>query len=418
MSTIKGITDIFNSLTNLEKVKLTEQQLADKQNQKNIAQQAKVVAQERKDNLALTKDNLKNRREENETEINSLVQEIENWNIVAQDWSTIDDKFGKGTTEDGKEILNNLGIKYGENFKFKEKMSTDYREQLNNTTNLINFQDDVINDLSSKLNQITRLEEDWKKVGTDAANKGIKDVEDVLAYIESDTLGTDGSSRFLNEEGNPNYLGRAFMKIKETPTDTGFVDNAEIDAALSKITSDKETIKNLDEEEWNNSTSRLFKDIGASEDVIGFGDDRDTIVAKYGGKISSLEGREDLYSSDKGQKELLNTLSNKITNIIGNAGDIKSKSGARIVQASQGKSPENKIELTLKLYREIMPKGKNDATVNNLFTNEQVSNLDLRPGYNIFSGQDQEEMLVYKYLKGFEKIWSKQNPGKSIWDED
>ena len=126
MSTIKGITDIFNSLTNLEKVKLTEQQLADKQNQRNIAQQAKVVAQERKDNLALTKDNLKNRREENETEINSLVQEIENWNIVAQDWSTIDDKFGKGTTEDGKEILNNLGIKYGENFKFKEKMSTDY----------------------------------------------------------------------------------------------------------------------------------------------------------------------------------------------------------------------------------------------------------------------------------------------------
>ena len=56
MSTIKGITDIFNSLTNLEKVKLTEQQLADKQNQRNIAQQAKVVAQERKDNLALTKD--------------------------------------------------------------------------------------------------------------------------------------------------------------------------------------------------------------------------------------------------------------------------------------------------------------------------------------------------------------------------
>lgn len=411
MSTIKGITDIFNSLTNLEKVKLTEQQLADKQNQRNIAQQAKVVAQERKDNLALTKDNLKNRREENETEINSLVQEIENWNIVAQDWSTIDDKFGKGTTEDGKEILNNLGIKYGENFKFKEKMSTNYREQLNNTTNLINFQDDVINDLSSKLNQITRLEEDWKKVGTDAANKGIKDVEDVLAYIESDTLGTDGSSRFLNEEGNPNYLGRAFMKIKETPTDTGFVDNAEIDAALSKITEEKEVAEGLDKKEFARDLDFSFEEISSTEDLLGKDDD---MFKTMGGKIASYKGSKDLYEEEGNQKQLMQSVQSKIKKIFdySNSSGIFGTSKAwrnsdimKKINAMGNMSFENQKDLMGQIYDMIMPNpNKNEVLYgsNKIWSDSIMEEIDLASG---FGKQKTQEDLLKQYLT----VWGKLN---------
>ena len=101
MSDISDIGEIFNSLTNLEKMKIAESEIVRKEEQYNNAQRLKFEAAEKTKNYNLTKENLHNRREENEQEIARLVKEIGNWNVVAQDWSDIDDKYGKGKTEDG-----------------------------------------------------------------------------------------------------------------------------------------------------------------------------------------------------------------------------------------------------------------------------------------------------------------------------
>ena len=223
MSEITDITGIFSALSNLEKTKLVEEQLAQKQEEINYVRQLKQVNDKKKDDYNLTKENLYNRREENETEIARLVKEIGNWNVVAQDWSTLDDEHGKGKTEDGKEILKSLGLVYGENFKYKEQMSMDSAVQLQNTQSLIGFQDKIINDLTEKENQILRLQDDWLEVGTDANLKGLKDIEDIKAHMfenkEKFGISKDSNMENMDWAEGTNQLAKAFMKTKDTSSD-------------------------------------------------------------------------------------------------------------------------------------------------------------------------------------------------------
>jgi len=223
MSEITDIAGIFTSLTNLEKTRLAEDQLAQKQEELNYTRHLKQVNDKKRDDYTLTKENLHNRREENETEIARLVKEIGNWNIVAQDWSTLDDEHGKGKTKDGLEILKDMGLVYGENFKYKEQMSMDSAVQLQNTQSLIAFQDKIINDLTEKENQILRLQDDWLEVGTDANLKGLKDIEDIKSYMfenkEKFGISKDSTMENMDWVEGTNQLAKAFMKTKDTASD-------------------------------------------------------------------------------------------------------------------------------------------------------------------------------------------------------
>ena len=102
---LRDISGVLQSLTNLEKVKITEEELERKSQEKNRLLGIQFKAKEAQKNYSLTQDNLKNRREENEDEIKSLVNEIKTWNIVAEDWSTLDDSL---QTDDGKIIRNSI----------------------------------------------------------------------------------------------------------------------------------------------------------------------------------------------------------------------------------------------------------------------------------------------------------------------
>tara|TARA_R100000808_G_C2153045_1_gene162882 strand:- start:500 stop:1999 length:1500 start_codon:yes stop_codon:yes gene_type:complete len=253
MSDIAYVGKMFDILQNREKIKLAQTQLAQKAEEVNSINALKQIAQENKNNFTLTKENLHNRREENEVAIANLIKDIGAYNVVATEWSTLDDEW---QTKDGKEQLKNMGVQYGEDFRLRETISTNAKEQLTNTANLIGLQDMIIDDLTRKKNQILDLSNDWLKVGMDAGFKNIKDSEDVKKYIKDNpqkflkpsytdeegeywtTPPEHGSGLPYNvfrkdEEGNQylekttladelNPLGKAFLKTKDTAADKGF----------------------------------------------------------------------------------------------------------------------------------------------------------------------------------------------------
>ena len=62
---LRDISGVLQSLTNLEKVKITEEELERKSQEKNRLLDIQFKAKEAQKNYSLTLDNLKNRREEN-----------------------------------------------------------------------------------------------------------------------------------------------------------------------------------------------------------------------------------------------------------------------------------------------------------------------------------------------------------------
>ena len=421
MSDIKDIGTIFTSLNELEKMKLAEQQMIQKEQQFNEAQKLKIEAAEKSKNYNLTKENLKNRREENEVEIARLVKEIGNWNIVAQDWSIIDDKY---QTDDGKDLLKELGLVYGENFKFKEQMSSDYKIQLKNTENLISLQDEIINDLTSKQNEILRLHGDWAQVGTEAGKlSDMKEIEDVIAYMKQE----DVVDKFYNEDGSLSPLGIALTKEKTSDIDRyGFIDKSGIDSALAAISTSKDDQLQKEQDDWNAEVNFMFDEITSLEDQVlaeTTDSNKKGMIAISGGKMKTFSGNQGQYNVDINQENLMYTLTNKVEKIMdwSEHFDSDSKIGKILngMKITPGEKNTNKIDLMVELYQNIMPKDANTAIINGLWSNPEMKDINITPGYSTSFGKDteNEQKLLYKYLQGFEKMWSKLNPGKSIWDE-
>ena len=445
MSDIKDIGSIFGVLEDLENVKLAEEQMAIKQQQFNEAQKLKFEASEKTKNYNLTKENLNDRREENEVEIARLVKEIANWNIVAQDWSLIDDKYGKGKTEDGKALLKELGLVYGENFKFKEAASLDYAEQLNNTQNLITLQEEIINDLTSKQNEILRLHDDWAKVGTEAGIKAIKDTDDVKAYIKENPqkflkpsyTNPDGSQVWgtppsqgsglpyqvprIDEDGNItlqsttladelNPLGKALMKEKMSPTDKyGFVDKSAVDTALAALDTSMKTEKEEIKQSWNDEASIMFKDVASTEQLLKNDDD---FLVNAGGRVANYEGREELYSDPAAQEQLISSLQDKIMKtFLMSAKKEKSFRNTDIMEkinAMEGKNFKNKVDLMKQVHDLVIPSGDSNEPVygyeDKIWKSEEMEDIDLVDG---LGSQKSQELILKKWLSVFGRLHNK-----------
>jgi hypothetical protein len=404
MSDIKDIGSIFGVLEDLENVKLAEEQMAMKQQQFNEAQKLKVEAAEKTKNYNLTKENLHDRREENEVEIARLVKEIGNWNIVAQDWSNIDDKYGKGKTEEGKAILEELGLVYGENFKFKESASLDYVEQLNNTQNLITLQEEIINDLTSKQNEILRLHDDWAKVGTEAGIKAIKDTDDVKAYIGQNP------EKFLNENNEFNQLGKALMKEKMSPTDKyGFVDKSAVDSALAALDTSTKTEKEGIEQSWNDEASIMFKDVASTEQLLKNDDD---FLVNAGGRVANYEGREELYSDPAAQEQLISSLQDKIMKTFlmsaKNERSFRNTDIMKKINAMEGKSFKNKVDLMKQVHDLVIPSRESNEPIygykDKIWKSEEMEDIDLASG---LGGQKSQELILKKWLSVFGRLHNK-----------
>tara|TARA_R110002051_G_scaffold292237_1_gene356882 strand:+ start:550 stop:1791 length:1242 start_codon:yes stop_codon:yes gene_type:complete len=409
MSDISEIGRIFSSLDDMEKVKLAEIQIAQKQEQFNAAQALKIEMTEKKRNYDTTKFNLNNRREENETEIARLVKEIGNWNVVAQEWSTIDDDF---QTDDGKGILKELGIVYGENFKFKEQISSDYKVQLKNTEGLIGLQDMIINDLTKKENQILKLQEDWIKVGKDANVPNLKDSEDILKYMRLDTSGPDNSNKFINEDGSLKPLGMAFSAEKDSATDKyGFVDRTAVDTALNAMGTSEVTAEEKIEDKWNDEISFVFKDISSTENLLK---SDNKMVEAAGGRMINYEGREDLYSDSNTQDLLLEGLADKITKSI----SYSMKGGfmfgnnrfseSRVAQiANAMENVTDKTELMKELHDLVIPSEPNQKLYgygDKIWADESMEDIDLSEGQE----QQTEELVLNKWIKAWGRIHNKR----------
>lgn len=205
LAILQGISSIGSNVANY---KIAQEKIQQTQNLTELTNLNTKLATDNANNLTLRKDFLKNSREDNEAKITSLITDIRRYNINAIDWSTLDDKF---QTKDGQELLDSLGVEYGENFDFRERFAGNVNSQLDNTQNLVNLQRTIIDDLEKKRNQIFALQDDYMKVGTEAGISTIKDTKDILAYMQSD----ENKARFYDEEGNMKPLAHAFMTKKK-----------------------------------------------------------------------------------------------------------------------------------------------------------------------------------------------------------
>ena len=212
---------------------------------------------------------------------------------------------------------------YGENFKFKEAASLDYAEQLNNTQNLITLQEEIINDLTSKQNEILRLHDDWAKVGLDSGLKGIKDTDDIKAYIE------ENPERFLNENKELNELATAFMKTKDTPGDPyGFAMTTPTDAMLKAAgLSTKEGTRgiptaDLDKEELDFNMNANFALLKESLSKVKTKDGNNNWAEDLGlSGLGNLEGASKLWDDERSALLLKDNMERKIIDMMKKSSD-------------------------------------------------------------------------------------------------
>ena len=237
-------------------------------------------------------------------------------------------------------------------------------------------------------------------------------------------------NKFYNEDGTLSPLGIAFTKEKTSSKSVnkyGFIDKAAIDSALTSLSTSKTNQFNKEQDDWNAEVNFMFDEITSLEDQVlaeTTDSNKKGMIAKSGGKMKTFKGNKDQYNVDINQEDLMYTFTNKVEKIMdwSNHFDSDSKIGKILtgMKVTPGEKNPNKIDLMVDLYQQIMPKGANTAIINGLWSNPEMQGINITPGYSTKFAKDteNEQKLLYKYLQGFEKMWGRLNPGKSIWDEE
>lgn len=372
--------EIINSLlqtgmkawNDVQDVDLANQKLIAAQNAIEIkGMQAEYLADERAD-LTVRKKYLTEQREDYDVAIKDLKDNILKYDTTAEKYSKVDDYF---RSPEGVELFEQLGVEYGEDFAFTEKIDKDHEQQLLNTEGLLQIQKFAADELGKEYAVLRSLKEDFAQVKDDATVGivlGEIDYNDQIMYVNEhpekfaanaifeDILDKEGEvagkkliedSVTLTEnfvpfgkypEGHPragqftgtktggnlfelNELAKAFLSEKSIydGVEYGFRDQKRVDALVAqelnlaalgrkaKVTQDKEDL-----DAWNQGVGRFFKDLAMTENnivTIGTGTD---IITKTGGKIQTLKAGVTSYETKEGAKELKAEIRDKIIRIM------------------------------------------------------------------------------------------------------
>ena len=120
------ITELVNTgldmQSNVNQMNLAEDKLIAANQALEIKNKQANYLKEDSRNYEIKKKYLTEEREDNETKINQLVNDMKRYGVNVEEYSKLDDKY---LENDGK-ILGDLGVEYGENFQFREILSDDY----------------------------------------------------------------------------------------------------------------------------------------------------------------------------------------------------------------------------------------------------------------------------------------------------
>ena len=122
-----------------------------------------------------------------EKELLNANQDIENlktkmsyYDTNYMDWFDLDDK---DKSIFGKEALDEIGVRYGENLSFSANIADDAETQLKNNKSLLELQYQIRDRLQQKYNDILSLQDDYLKVRDDGVYKGIREISEQKTYI-------------------------------------------------------------------------------------------------------------------------------------------------------------------------------------------------------------------------------------------
>lgn len=316
---------------------------------------AKIEAENAKANYTNRYNVLTDEKKANEVAIKSLVDDISKWNISASEWSNLDDYY---QTEEGQKILNDLGVEYGENFRFRQKIAADKDSQLNNTAGLISIQRNFIDHLENKRQEIQDLRPHLEHI-RDEGIIGVHEKLDYINYINEnpeifakrDLYGnyvrSDYGETFLPEGINPdnplpdleklhkdrdkhknlyetNQLANAWLKDKSKSTtgqEYGYYDAATVKAYINKSDSiakeSKEKFEKTDKQIWEADIGFLFDKINTVEKGFKTPAKKDyhEFIAINQGPLTPFADKKQ-YSNQHTAKKLYDEITRRIYNIL------------------------------------------------------------------------------------------------------
>ena len=144
----------------IQNTKLNDQQKIAANEAKKVIAHNNIIEKRRGEEMEIRKQFLVDEREENETAINTSLNNIEKYNLNAEEWSKLDDQLKDkriNTTEDGWKTLNDLGLEYGNNFQIRVQHDNRLISDIDKASNLIKVQRLIIDDLNLKENALTGL---------------------------------------------------------------------------------------------------------------------------------------------------------------------------------------------------------------------------------------------------------------------
>ena len=168
---------------------------------------------------------------ETNIEIETLKNNMSGYDVNYMEYFNLDDK-DKGPF--GQQILDDIGVKYGENLAYSAEIADNSVEQLENNKNLLSLTYKIRDELQVKYNNILDLQDDYLKVRDDGVYKGVSKIKEYNDYIaenpetfamkdedgsiiyEPDTVNKDGKT--IKGDFIRNPLANAFISERQTVT--------------------------------------------------------------------------------------------------------------------------------------------------------------------------------------------------------
>ena len=321
----------------IQNTKLNDQQKIAANEAKKVIAHNNIIEKRRGEEMEIRKQFLVDEREENETAINTSLNNIEKYNLNAEEWSKLDDQLkdkGINTTEDGWKTLNDLGLEYGNNFQIRVQHDNRLISDIDKASNLIKVQRLIIDDLNLKENALTGLNKHLENVGTELGYKNMKNKEDIQAYIfeNKEEFGVSPDTKFedIDWAKDVNELARGFLKKKESPTDVGFwQDPTSLQMEAAGLSSDAATwgrpIEEVKDEKIELNLNQSFASIQKTiNDIKTEHTGDEELSRKYSGWLEDLnldnfmdlKGSGKLWDEGTGPLDLKAKLEQKIVQMV------------------------------------------------------------------------------------------------------
>lgn len=342
---LKTGSDIFKTSATID---YNQQKIEATNNMANANLLAQMETNKLIGNARVKKDMITKELTETKGEIEGIKNNMAGYDVNYMEYFNLKDK-DKGPF--GQKVLDDIGVRYGENLAYSAEIADDSQTQLNNNEELLNLNYDIRDELQRKYNDIIGLQDDYLKVRDDNIYKGVSRMKEHLDYIDKnpetfamkDEQGNIMYDTMLDVEGNEvqgdfkrNPLADAFVSKRGTvssggvPKDFGYLEpytSNQMKAAGYNIKTGRKVIDETKEElnqNFNAGFANLNKAImdtkGADADVINEIKNQSKWLKKYNvDTIASLSGAKDLWENPDNAMNVQKQLEEALINIFDDA---------------------------------------------------------------------------------------------------